>query len=359
MNTQLLAESASAPGTPEIRTRPCPDCILCGTTGKLLYAALVDRLFSAPGSWSLKLCQNPNCRLLWLDPMPLEADIGKAYETYFTHREPGAATSQQDLARRIWQSLKQAYLAEKFGLDGVVSKPFRRVLALPIRLSGVECDTLDIPLRYLAIPNKGRMLDVGCGDGSIVKLAKDLGWDAEGLDFDPQAVETARREGLSIRAGKLEEQSYPEGAFDFVHMSHVIEHVHNPLVVLREVRRVLRPGGLLVAMTPNADSWGHRHFGPDWAALDPPRHLHIFNADTLAALTKRTGFVRSTITTTLRITKFDFLESRLIRKAGRGDAMCSLTPTEALAGRAAAFAEMVVRIWKPLAADELLLEAHN
>jgi hypothetical protein len=67
---------------------PCPNCYLCGTGGEPLYEGLKDRLFNAPGEWNLKRCPNPECGLLWLDPMPLEEDIGMAYETYFTHAAP-------------------------------------------------------------------------------------------------------------------------------------------------------------------------------------------------------------------------------------------------------------------------------
>ncbi|MBV8137389.1 MAG: methyltransferase domain-containing protein [Deltaproteobacteria bacterium] len=58
----------------------------------------------------------------------------------------------------------------------------------------VESDDLDIPLRYLAVPKRGRVLDVGCGAGSVVKLASDLGWEAEGVDFDPKAVQTCEND---------------------------------------------------------------------------------------------------------------------------------------------------------------------
>ena len=71
----------------EIQTRPCPDCYICGTKGQPLCQGLEDRLFGALGRWNLKSCPNPDCGLVWLDPMPIEEDIGNAYETYYTHEE--------------------------------------------------------------------------------------------------------------------------------------------------------------------------------------------------------------------------------------------------------------------------------
>src|SRR5258708_36641931 len=95
-----------------------------------------------------------------------------------------------------------------------------------------------------------------------------LGGDAEGVDVDPLAVENARARGLPVRLGDLAAQRYPADHFDAIYMSHVIEHVHDPVALLSECRRVLKVGGRLVALTPNVESWGHRRFQRAWAPLD-------------------------------------------------------------------------------------------
>lgn len=350
--------SESADGV--IRSEPCPRCCLCQTPGEMLYEGMRDRLFDAPGEWNLRRCPNRDCGLLWLDPMPLEADIGKAYTNYFTHEAPGAVSeSPPSFRRRIAKLMRDSYIAHRFNCGEEVGKRFRWLLALPILLSRIECDDLEILIRYLAVPRKGRMLDVGCGSGSVLKLAQDLGWDAEGVDFDPQAVETVRRKGLSVSAGRLADQRYPGGSFDLVMMSHVIEHVHGPLGTLAEIYRVLRKGGTLVVTTPNAGSWGFRHFGSSWMALDPPRHLQIFNGKTLAGLAQHSGFTQSAVSSTLRTTPGIFVQSRIIGSSGRADGMRTPTRAEVLYARAWTFAEILMRMWNPLAADELLLEAHK
>jgi 2-polyprenyl-3-methyl-5-hydroxy-6-metoxy-1,4-benzoquinol methylase len=356
-NLQVAKRSPSA----EIRSRTCPRCPLCETYGESLYVGLPDRLFDAPGEWNLKRCRNPGCGLLWLDPMPLEEDIGMAYETYFTHAAPEDAPSPAPPAvhTRAAELFRSAYRAWRFNCGKDAGIPLRWLLALPILLSRIECDRLDIPLRYLAVAEKGRMLDVGCGEGSMLKLAREVGWNAEGVDFDAQAVDTSRHKGLSVRLGRLADQHYANESFDLVLMSHVIEHVHGPLATFVEIRRVLRPGGTMVTTTPNAGSWGHRYFDRDWAALDPPRHLQVFTANSLAALAGRAGFVQSAVASTLRITPFDFIQSRLIRNSGRGEMMLPPGPWTKLSGRAAAAAQMMMRLWDPFAADELLLEAHK
>jgi 2-polyprenyl-3-methyl-5-hydroxy-6-metoxy-1,4-benzoquinol methylase len=347
-----------------IRSEPCPRCYLCQTAGEMLYEGMRDRLFGAPGEWNLRRCPNSDCGLLWLDPMPLETDIGKAYKGYFTHAdfERAIASTTQvrpPFYRRAAMLVRSAYLAHRYNYGDGVGKRLRWLLALPIVLSRIECDSLDIPMRYLAVSRKGRMLDVGCGNGSVLKLAQELGWNAEGVDFDAQAVDAARRKGLSVRTGSLSGQHYSEESFDLVLMSHVLEHVHDPLDTLGEIKRVLRTGGTLVVTTPNADSWGHRHFGSSYVSLEPPRHLQIFNGNTLTAVANRAGFAQSTVSSTLRTTPFVFFQSRLIRAHGRGNMMGAWTRADVNYGRAALAVEMLMGTWNRLAADELLLETRK
>jgi len=359
MNTEAAEIRPDLPR--EIRLFRCPSCSLCGTGGEPLYEGLKDRLFNAPGEWNLKRCPNPECGLLWLDPMPLEEDIVMAYETYCTHAafEDAPPPAAPGALRRAAELCRSAYRAWRFTYGDDAGKPLRWLLALPILLSRIECDGIDIPLRYLAVSEKGRMLDVGCGDGSVLKLAQELGWNAEGVDFDARAVGTARRKGLSVRLGRLAEQRYPDESFDLVLMQHVIEHVHDPLATLREVRRVLRKSGTLVLTTPNTASWGSRHFGSSWIPLDPPRHLQIFNKHNLTVLAQRAAFVKISVSSTLRTTPFVFAQSRLIRRFGRGDMIRPPKRSEKVAARAYTFIEMLMRIWDPLIAGELLLEARK
>ena len=358
MNTAAVEIRPDLPR--EIRSFPCPNCSLCGTGGQPLYEGLKDRLFNAPGEWNLKRCPNPQCGLLWLDPMPLEEDIGMAYETYFTHAAP------EDAPHRL--RLERAGARPSFAGRPIVPGASTTEMTPANHCDGCSrcrscsraLNATGLIFRFAISPvaEKGRMLDVGCGDGSVLKLAQELGWNAEGVDFDAQAVDAARRKGLSVRLGGLAEQRYPDESFDLVLMSHVIEHVHDPLATLREIHRVLRAGGTLAVTTPNAGSWGHRHFGLNWRGLEPPRHLQIFTGNSLAALAGRAGFVQSNVSSTLRITGYVFTQSRLIRRSGRGE-MDAPPTLPVLYGRAAAFAEMLMRIWDPLTADELLLEARK
>jgi hypothetical protein len=68
-----------------IEVQSVTTCYLCGAEGHILYGNLRDRLFGAPGEWNLKKCPDAKCGLIWLDPMPVEADLHKVYENYYTH----------------------------------------------------------------------------------------------------------------------------------------------------------------------------------------------------------------------------------------------------------------------------------
>jgi SAM-dependent methyltransferase len=97
---------------------------------------------------------------------------------------------------------------------------------------------------------------------------------------------------LPVHLGTLEEAGFADGEFDAIVMNHVLEHVHNPLRLLNSCIRLLRVGGTLVAVTPNAESDGHRRFGASWYHLDPPRHLHLFSQKTLRDIANRAGFAK-------------------------------------------------------------------
>jgi len=274
--------------TSEIRSRALPACGLCGNSGEPLYNGLRDRLFGAPGIWNLKQCTRSECGLAWLDPMPLEQDIGKAYAGYHTHADfPKPSDSW---LRRAYSLVRQGYLSRKYGYYRTLLSKWREALGLLMYLVPRRRAFVDAQIFYLPAKNPGRLLDVGCGNGQTLAWMADLGWQAEGLDTDPIAVQVAGAKGLKARQGTLHSQQFASGSFDAVVMSHVIEHVHDPLLVMKECHRILKTGGQLVVVTPNVRSWGHRIYKSDWRGLEPPRHLQIFARPSLTTLSAMAGF---------------------------------------------------------------------
>jgi 2-polyprenyl-3-methyl-5-hydroxy-6-metoxy-1,4-benzoquinol methylase len=232
----------------------------------VLYNDLPDRLFNAPGNWNFKLCSDPSCELLWLDPVPAEEEVAKAYARYYTHVE--STKRNRDVGSFVRQRLSDALIA----VD-----PLRR-----------ERDHL--LMMYLDKSLPGKLLDVGCGNGARLARLRALGWEVCGQDLDPQAVSFAVKTfGLQAYQGRLEDIRFPEASFDYITLNHVVEHSHDPVRLLKECRRLLKKGGLLVIVTPNGRSFAHKYFGPFWRGLEPPRHIHIFSPKTLSILAAKAG----------------------------------------------------------------------
>lgn len=301
----------------QIRTRAVPNCALCNTPGRLLYEKMSDRGFAAPGEWNIRKCPGAGCGLVWLDPQPIEEDIGLAYQGYYTHSQPAPGPS---LVREVCWAIWHSYLGARFGYTQGVGPKWRRALAPLALLHPGGRAELDEAAMHLPAPRgPARVLDVGCGSGVMLARMKELGWQVEGVEFDPAAAEAARARGVPVRLGTLEAQRYPDNSFDAVHSAHVIEHVHEPVGLLRESYRVLKPGGKVITVTPNAESWGHRHFGRAWLNLDPPRHLMLFSVATLRTAAERCGFEVERLEATVRTAWVYGALSRCIQRTGRGE----------------------------------------
>ena len=187
-----------------------------------------------------------------------------------------------------------------------------------VLISGGRART-DFSVFYLPSRPGGRLLDVGCGGGAMLRRMQGLGWNVEGVDFDGQAVRTARAKGLKVHLGTIEEQTFPQESFDALTMSHVIEHVPDPRALLRECYRILKPSGRAVVVTPNARSWGHRLYAANWRGLEPPRHLHIFAVGSLKAAIRAAGFQKVRVFTTIRDTNAMFIASRSLQRSSGYD----------------------------------------
>ena len=271
-------------------------CPICQSTARtVLYEGLTDTLFRcAPGRWTLHTCSG--CGTAYLDPRPSAASIGKAYANYYTHSELAQSTSAKDGAD--WRSALHAFA--RASLNSYRNARWQMALT-PSNNWGRYLVPLVSPLRSLIeqqmrhMPRQpagrqGRLLDVGCGNGAFLKLAQTAGWSVQGIDFDPIAVDEARRQGLAVELGGIDQLADQGQTYDWITCSHVLEHVHEPQQLLQSLHRLLRPGGTLWLQTPNLESIGHRVYGSHWVGVDAPRHLTLLTRPALRSVLEKVGF---------------------------------------------------------------------
>ena len=294
-----------------VRVRSVGDCLLCGKHGQPLYAGLRDRLFDAPGVWSLFRCED--CGLLWLNPQPIPEDIPKLYRTYLTHQNNGRCPRPLRFRDKLLQATRAMALQYETLLPGPKWRWLGRLTCAVPLLRDLAAGSL----MFLESSSRGRLLDVGCGNGTLLAAMRALGWDVLGIEPDPEAARIAREVGkLPVVTGSLEDARLPAGSFDAVTVSHVIEHVPDPRALLRECSRLLSSGGQLIVATPNVQSLGHKMFRASFFHLDPPRHLHLFSTQTLQALAETAKFHVTTIRTLSRTSRDIYIYSRRIRRGG-------------------------------------------
>ena len=275
---------------PQADLEAVPYCPVCGSAERsLLYKGLTDRVFCvADGAWDLYRCSQ--CASGFLDPRPTPESIGRAYAAYYTHDvEDRPVVRRKGRIRSLLHDLINGYQNRRYGLQRSPALSMGRWLLplLPSLRTAADAECRHLP----PLPvGGGRLLDVGCGNGGFLMLAKQAGWQVEGLDFDAGAVHAARSRGLEVHHGGVEVLSGRNVCYDVITLCHVIEHVHDPIATLRRLHALLKPGGVLWLDTPNLSSLGSSRFGPHWRGLETPRHLVLFSPEAIEIALTKAGF---------------------------------------------------------------------
>jgi SAM-dependent methyltransferase len=135
-----------------------------------------------------------------------------------------------------------------------------------------------------------RWLDVGFGEGGMLEVASRLGWLSYGTEISPAAIEFGKRRAWMVTTDAKSDPRFIKQGFDVITMVELIEHLAEPMALLREAAQLLRPGGLLYITTPNANSLNRRVLGLKWSVLSPPEHVAIWSAHGLCRALTATGF---------------------------------------------------------------------
>jgi SAM-dependent methyltransferase len=151
------------------------------------------------------------------------------------------------------------------------------------------------------LPDDASIIDIGCGDGFHLELLRDFGaksWRLEGVDADERAAKVAETKGLKLHCGTLENLDLPPESYDLALLIMTVEHVADPVRLLRDARSILRPGGRVVIVTDNTDSLDFKLFkNRHWGGYHFPRHWNLFNPKTMRRLAEKTEMEVENLTT--------------------------------------------------------------
>lgn len=230
------------------------NCLVCGSTDISGLFAAKDHLVSGE-SFLLEKCKD--CGFAFTASPPDEKKIQEYYvsEEYISHSDTKSSLTDHAY-----------HLARSFML--------RKKHNLLLQLNGGK---------------PGNLLDIGSGTGYFAGYMKNRGWSITGIEISERAREySISRFGISV----LDPEgisAVEDGYADCITLWHVLEHLYDPGRWMSEIRRTLKDNGHCIVALPNTNSADFKWFGPDWAALDVPRHLWHFSPGNLKKFAQNYG----------------------------------------------------------------------
>jgi SAM-dependent methyltransferase len=229
-------------------------CELCGSADYKPYFQPADR-FSGEVFHIVKCSR---CGFIYLNPRPNSTELVGYYPE---HYEPHAG----------------------FDIHASPLAQFDHDRGMNIQLDFVE----------KFIPQRGKLLDIGCGTGDFLAGAKSRGWDTQGIELSESAGTIAKqRYGLDVTVGSLNSLSFLDNHYNVITLWDVLEHLPHPLNAFLKINQALLPQGFVIFTIPNLDSFDRYLFGRKWIGWEAPRHFSFFNSDTLKVLVNKTSFVQ-------------------------------------------------------------------
>jgi len=257
------------------------NCPLCNSNKNRLVLRNRDWLTDVDDCFNLVECLD--CNLFYINPRPKEQELHKFYPDIYPAYTNHMYFNKNDIVNFSKIIFRISYWFRKFPLTKIIWKLFITKIKV--------CREVD--LRVVKLNYDSKVLDIGCATGLFLSHIRWLtNCKMNGVEANDKSRGTANQLlGSQVVFKDIAEVVESGGQkFDLITMWFVLEHLIEPLQVLRKSYDLLKQDGHLVMAVPNLDSWGRKIFKNKWFGFDVPRHLQIFNKDTLAALLEKSNF---------------------------------------------------------------------
>jgi 2-polyprenyl-3-methyl-5-hydroxy-6-metoxy-1,4-benzoquinol methylase len=231
-------------------------CKVCGAQPKKYLKGVYDVRYGYPDSFDIDHC--PACELFQTNPPLKQSEIGPLYTNYY----PYASLDAEKIRANFHPSLGFAQQIRNW-LEG----NHRIQNMLPV--------------------GKGKVLDIGCGDGRSLLQLQALGYDAVGVETDENIRPIAEKLGLNIHIGTIENAKFEPHSFDLVIANQLIEHIVDLNSFIENTKKFLKPNGSLILSTPNAGGLYRKLFGQNWLNWHIPFHQQVFTQNSLRKLLEK------------------------------------------------------------------------
>ena len=197
---------------------------------------------------TFELYYDQDLDFLITSPQPSPENLGRYYESndYISHTD-----SKRSLFEKAYHFVKGIALKNKLNLIN-------------------NCSSI-----------KGNLLDIGAGTGDFLLTAKQNGWNTIGVEPSEKAKGIAIGKGIQFSDSTEELES---NSFDVITMWHVLEHVPNLEIQIKELKRLVKPNGTIIIAVPNFKSYDAKYYGKFWAAFDVPIHFWHFSKTSIKLL---------------------------------------------------------------------------
>jgi SAM-dependent methyltransferase len=234
-------------------------CIACGSANEPYIDRIWDDRYGSPGIFSILKCVS--CGQMVTSPPLSEQDLPALYSRYYPRGD----------------------------VDFAAIKREADLVLLPDAAATRHRNGTDNQGHYLVKPGQ-RVLDIGCGACVSLLEIRNLGGEAYGIETDPNVRAIADHFGLTAHIGSIHDNPFPGVEFDLIVLNQVIEHVPDPVALLKLVRGRLKPGGKVVLGTPNSGSLNKMISGRKWLNWHIPYHLHHYNKKSFARIAEQAGY---------------------------------------------------------------------